>query len=227
LVTTKTYDTHKVAEELNGVINKNTEVVTLQNGLRGLEILQQNVVNPARVFGGVTLIGASREDERSIKVGQYDKTSVDAGATKLVQILKATPYELDVRENVQQAIWEKLVLTGVQNALSTATNQSQREMLNSAPCLDIAENLLNELELVARAEHISFKWPLIDHVKQIWSSGEDFYPSMRQDLHNGRRTEIDAINSAIARLGKKHDIPTPYHSMIASLVKALEIKAIG
>ena len=44
--------------------------------------------------------------------------------------------------------------------------------------------------------------------------------SMVQDIEAGRRTEIDTLNGAVARLGAAHGIPTPAHDTLIALIKA-------
>ncbi|MGZ7196659.1 ketopantoate reductase C-terminal domain-containing protein, partial [Streptococcus pyogenes] len=49
------------------------------------------------------------------------------------------------------------------------------------------------------------------------------YPSMHQDLiQNNRLTEIDSINGAIAKKGRKYGIPTPYSNLVTNLIHAKE-----
>ena len=115
-----------------------------------------------------------------------------------------------------------MVLNTGQNALSAVTNLSARQMLKSEPCLEIASRLLDEFEQVARVEGLTFDGTLLDKLKTNWRGGDDFHPSMWQDLYKGNRTEIDAINGAISILGKKHRIATPYNDMITALIKAIE-----
>ncbi|KAA9271241.1 2-dehydropantoate 2-reductase, partial [Staphylococcus epidermidis] len=50
------------------------------------------------------------------------------------------------------------------------------------------------------------------------------YPSMHQDLKNGRLTEIDYLNGQIAAYGKELNVPTPLNSMITHLIHQLEMK---
>jgi hypothetical protein len=38
------------------------------------------------------------------------------------------------------------------------------------------------------------------------------YPSMYQDLNNGRPTEIDFLNGQIAKYGQEFDVPNTYQS---------------
>ena len=44
---------------------------------------------------------------------------------------------------------------------------------------------------------------------------------------NKRKTEIDFINGAIARLGKKQGVPTPVNEKIVLMIKELEVNLQG
>lgn len=49
------------------------------------------------------------------------------------------------------------------------------------------------------------------------------YPSMYQDLiNNHRKTEIDYINGAVARLGMEHHIDAPVNHFVANMIHAKE-----
>jgi 2-dehydropantoate 2-reductase len=45
---------------------------------------------------------------------------------------------------------------------------------------------------------------------------------MLQDVEAGRRTEVDANNGAVARLGADVGVPTPLNATFAALIRALE-----
>jgi 2-dehydropantoate 2-reductase len=44
---------------------------------------------------------------------------------------------------------------------------------------------------------------------------------MFQDILRGARTEVDAINGAVARVGAEHSVPTPVNETLWRLVTAL------
>ncbi len=48
------------------------------------------------------------------------------------------------------------------------------------------------------------------------------HASMLQDIRKGRKTEIDALNGAVVRLGKQYGVPTPVNEAVTLLVKAKE-----
>ena len=227
IITVKSFDTAVAAKEISSFLSPTAEVVSLQNGLEALAILKSNIENPDRVFAGVTYVGGTRLDDRSVKLGNNRKTVIDSGAIKLIEALRQSKYGVEPSTNIRQAVWGKMVLSTAQNALSAITNLTLGEMLLSEDCLDIAAKLLDEFEAVARAEGISFNYDLMEKLRDNWKGMDSwkmssFRPSMWQDLHKGSRTEIDAINGAVSKLGEKHNISTPYNSMITSLVKVLQ-----
>ncbi len=223
IVTVKSYDTEEVAKELNKVLRPSTIVLTIQNGIQALAVLKATIDSPERVFAGVTYIGASRTDDRSVKNGTNRRTVIDSKAASLVSVFEKTRFGVEAVPNIMQAVWDKMVLNTGQNALSAITDLHLGEMLECSHCLDIARHLLDELQSVARAEGIVFDYTPMDKLRDNWTD-TTFYPSMWQDIHKKRRTEIDAINGAIGQLGKKHGIPTPCNDMLTSLIKIAESK---
>ncbi|HWY79736.1 MAG TPA: 2-dehydropantoate 2-reductase [Candidatus Sulfotelmatobacter sp.] len=222
IVTVKSYDTEIIAKELSHVLKENAEVLTLQNGLQAYSLLKENIKNPDRVFAGVTMIGSTRLDLRSVSVGYNLRTDVDSKAVILGKVLDASKFEYEASDDITQAVWEKMALNTPQNALGALTNLSFGEMKDSNECIKIADKLLKEFEFVAKAEGIHFTGSLMDKLLDNWNMSKH-HPSMWQDLQNRKRTEIDAINGAISALGKKHRIATPYNDMITSLIKVIEL----
>lgn len=223
IVTVKSYDTEEVAKELSKILRPDALILTIQNGIQAFAVLQANIDNPERVFAGVTYIGANRIDDRSVKNGTNRRTVIDSKAVSLVSVFEKTRFGVEAAPNIMQAVWDKMVLNNGQNALSAITDFHLGEMLESSYCLDIAGHLLDEMQAVAKAESITFDYVPMNKLKDNWTD-TTFYPSMWQDLHKKRRTEIDAINGAISQRGKKYGIATPYNDMITSLVKIAESK---
>jgi len=153
--------------------------------------------------------------------GENQKVMLDNAAAELAEVMARTELAVVASPNVKQAVWDKMALSTAQNALSAVTDLNMGQMLESEECLKRAAELLDEFVKVAAAEGVRFDHDLMTALKDNWR-GSTFYPSMWQDLHAGRRTEIDAINGAISELGRKHGIATPYNDEITAQVKALE-----
>lgn len=221
LIAVKSYDTAEVADKLAKAIKPDTTVVTLQNGLQALDILESHLENPSRVLAGVTYVGANRSDDRQVLNGHDLRTIIDERATELAKVMQSAPFTVETSSNIKQTVWNKMAFNVAQNALSAITNRNFGQMLQSPDCLDVAAKLLSEFQEVAASEGIHFEHNLMDKLQDNWR-GSSFYPSMWQDLHHGKRTEIDAINGMISLIGRKHAVPTPTNDVIISLIKALE-----
>src|SRR2546430_5959748 len=198
IVAVKSYDTESIAKELAEVLHDDTPVVSLQNGLQAYDLLERVLPNPDRVFAGITYVGARRVDGHSVSLGQFTRTVLDAKLVGLVEVLQAAGCQVEASTNIRQAMWDKMVLNNGQNALSAVTDMSVRQMLASESCLEIASHLLDEFAEVAHAEGLTFDGSLMNKLKANWGGGDDFHPSMWQDLQAGKRTEIDAINGAVS-----------------------------
>ena len=84
---------------------------------------------------------------------------------------------------------------------------------------------VNEAIAVARAKGVKLSYadPLA-HVKEVCGFTVGNQCSMLLDVLNERPTEIDLINGAVVREGKKVGIPTPVNEVLVNIVKVKERK---
>ena len=90
----------------------------------------------------------------------------------------------------------------------------------------IAELASEIFAVMHRAGHVT-RWP--DPESFLKSLYGELLPPTRahesstlQDLRAGRRTEIDALNGAIVRLGRQFGIETPVNQTLCALIRTLE-----
>jgi 2-dehydropantoate 2-reductase len=84
------------------------------------------------------------------------------------------------------------------------------------------EAVAEALEVCASLK-ISLPYPdPLEKVMQVCRDTADNVASMLQDVLKQRRTEIEFINGAIVREGKRLGIPTPVNATITSLVSVME-----
>ena len=87
----------------------------------------------------------------------------------------------------------------------------------------IALSCAREAYAVGRAKGVAFSFD--DPVPYVTAFGARMpaaRPSMLLDRLAGRRSEIDAINGMVPKLGKDLGIPTPYNDVLTAAVKARE-----
>ncbi len=228
--TVKSYDTLETASKL--ILNDDTIILSLQNGLGNEEIIKK-VVGNHHVIGGITSYGALFIEPGHIRhtgigdtvIGELDG-SVTERVSHIAKILSEAGIKTEVTDAIKQKIWEKLVVNAGINALTAITD------VNNGKLLEISElnNLMYDASLeaveVGLAFGIKLDHDLIEQVEDVARKTAENRSSMLQDVSRGKRTEIDAINGMIVNIGAESGIKTPVNRILTSLVKGIEKRGI-
>ena len=85
------------------------------------------------------------------------------------------------------------------------------------------ERLVQEAAAVAQAEGIRLSMAdPAGHCRSIAQATAGNISSMLADVLRNKRTEIDSINGAVVRNGKRHGIETPANALVTALIRGLE-----
>jgi 2-dehydropantoate 2-reductase len=230
IVFTKGMHTLAAAESVRSRVSDATAVLTLQNGL-GNDLILADVFGAEKIVIGMTDVPAdltgpnsvSSHGQAHIVAGPYTsqgKSRADAVAA----ILRPAGFDVEVDDAVRVQIWEKVAFNSAMNATATVANLTVGEM-DSEPGRRVIDRLWGEVADVAEASGI-----LVDRnriaakVRNALDHHGGHKPSMLQDVLAGRRTEIESINGAVARFAKERGVPVPGNSVLADLVRMIELK---
>ncbi len=223
ILTTKAQDSAKAVTRLKPLLEKDTVILVLQNGLKIKELIQRAVGSKVEVVRGLVLMAAQLLEPGKITFWN-GATIIERSKTgeKIEALLKESGMKTRVTENMEREEWSKLVINCVINPL-TAVLRVRNNEIGAASLREVRHGLVEECTLVAKAEGIRFEHGLetkIDHK----ISGYTNYSSMCQDIMKGKKTEISFLNGKIVELGKKHGIPTPINETMVSLITFLEAR---
>ncbi|QGG47520.1 ketopantoate reductase family protein [Heliorestis convoluta] len=233
LIFVKSYQTKKALEDLSPLIGEETTFLTLQNGLGNDEAIVERYGQNAILAGtssfGATLLGPGR-----IRVAGRGETTLGIlrGATtesleKVAQLFRQSQLNPRIEENVQGPIWDKLLVNVGINALTALMQIPNGRLLDHKGLLYLLEQAVREAEEVAKALQVPTSPQPVEKTKKIAQVTGHNFSSMYQDLHNGRRTEIDAINGKVAACAKSVGLPTPVNETLGLLIEAMtEVKQI-
>jgi 2-dehydropantoate 2-reductase len=228
LLCVKSNKTWTAAEFLKAKISDETVIVTLQNGIGNLEILEE-FFGKNRILGGVTAEGATSLGWGKIRHAGMGATVIgprgvaDGAAEKLVSALNRAGFKAETTDDVLGLIWGKLIINAGINALTAITRLKNGMLPKMTGTALIMEELVREAEAVAAAKKIKLPYddPL-GRVTEVCRNTSGNVSSMLQDILNKKETEIDFINGAIIMEGEMLGIPTPVNRMLTYLVKAIE-----
>ena len=225
LLCVKANRTRTAGESLKGMLHRETIIVTLQNGIGNLEILE-DIFGKERVLGGVTAEGATVLGWGKIRHAGVGSTIIGPRGKRsenLAAALKKADFKAEAADNVEGLLWGKLIVNAGINALTAVTRLKNGRLPQVAGTNLIMEELVREAEAVAAAKNIKLPYndPLV-RVREVCRNTSGNIASMLQDVLNKKETEIDFINGAIVMEGEMLGIPTPANRTLTYLVKAIE-----
>ncbi|MBT2569694.1 2-dehydropantoate 2-reductase [Planococcus sp. ISL-110] len=231
LVLVKAHATKRVLEAIRDSFSPQTLFVTMQNGLGNSEVIAELFPDNPSVAGTMGCGASVESDGRILHRGwgkNYIGQSEDADAQKklleFIELLNRSGLETELAEDVQAVIWNKLFVNVAYNSLTALTRLRNGDILNTDEGQDLLRRIVTEAVQVAKAEGVSVDAEKII-AKCLKMGQEDIganKSSMLMDVLHKRKTEIDAINGAVAKLGKQHSIDTPYNELITGIIKVIE-----
>lgn len=227
---TKAMQLPNMLQDIEQIIDENTKVLCLLNGLGHNEVLEKYM--PIKnILLGVTVWTAGLErpgvaklsGTGSVNIQSLDKSGVEE-AKHIVDVMNEANLNVEYDEDVFPSIWRKACVNGTMNSTCALLDATIGEFFASETAEDIVLNIIHEFVKVGEATGVQLdEKQITDYVFATSKAAAHHYPSMHQDLvQNHRLTEIDFINGYVARKGKELGIDTPYCQMITELIHAKE-----
>jgi 2-dehydropantoate 2-reductase len=206
-------------------------VLTLQNG-SGHEDILEEFVSKDRIIIGTTEDNGAVLSPGCIKRGGTGNTNVgmlvedkEQFLPKLKEDFESCGFHVAIHSNIQQLIWNKL-FTNV--SLSAVTGILQVDMGYIAAnehAWNMTVRLIKEAVLAAKGLGLwADENEIMEKVRKTSEMSPYGCTSIRSDLQNGRRTEVDTISGSVVRAAKKCGIPVPTHEFVVEMIHAMEGK---
>ena len=141
---------------------------------------------------------------------------------RAVDALKKSRFDAEVTDSIEQRIWEKLIINAGINALTAIHDLANGRLLDDPAITATMQAATAEAENVARALGVILADDSFTKTVAVCQATAANVSSMLQDIRRHRRTEIDAINGAIVRLGEKMGVDVPVNRRLTEQVKTIE-----
>jgi 2-dehydropantoate 2-reductase len=220
LVALKAQHTDGAAGWFPPLCGPDTIVVSVQNGIEGVERLAplapQSTVLPGVVYCGAELVAPGHV--RHSALARLIVPDEPAGH-RLAELAAGTGLRIEASAGHREAAWVKLGLNSVANGLTALTGKPM-EVVADPGVRAIGEQLLTECWTIGRAAGADLDLDAVPRTLEGMGRNVGGRTSMLQDREAGRPTEHDAIHGAILRAGRRHDIPTPVTRIVHDLLAA-------
>ena len=228
LICVKANQTREAAEEISSWLDLRAMILTLQNGLGNLDLLEEEF-GKERVLGGVTAEGATLLGPGHARHAGRGQTIIgpagpaDGPVAKIVSAFEGAGFDTHSADEVKDLIWGKLIVNVGINALTAIIRLKNGRLPAIEGARAVMKMAVGEAERVAHAKGINLPYPdAFERVLEVCRATAENKASMLQDVLGQRTTEIQFINGAVVREGKNLGIPTPVNLTLTSLVSAIQ-----
>jgi len=246
LICVKSYQIQTAIERIHLKIKKNSSIVLCHNGLGTIDKLKNTLLKSFDVYTLLITHGCKKVQNTSgewhikhtgvghsdlgvihrenVEDNSRDENTHDENKRLLTALLhQALPLVL-FSEDIKTKQWLKLIINCVINPI-TALNNIENGEVNLPIFRHSTKKLLEEIISIAKQENLTFNLDeLLNQVETVAKNTAKNSSSMRCDLLNKQRTEIDYINGYIHKLGLKHKIATPENTRMWQQITTLTDK---
>jgi 2-dehydropantoate 2-reductase len=230
VIATKSADAEAAATDAAALAGTSGIILTIQNGIGAADRVAV-AVGAARLLIGVAggfaakMVAPGHVHHfgwNAVKLGEYLRGDT-ARLRFAAELWRDAGFDVEAYADLHPVIWEKLLCNAAFNGPCALTGMTVGEMLANEEAMKVSAACAVEAHAVARAKGINLDIDdpvafVIRHSAKI----PDARPSTAQDHLARRRSEIDEINGAVARLAEEVGIAAPTNAAVAALIKARE-----
>jgi 2-dehydropantoate 2-reductase len=248
-IAVKSYDTLWATQLILPYLAPDGVVVSLQNSLNEPAIA--SIAGAQRTYGCAITALACELTEAGFVRRLSPNGSVSVGAMKdgdvarcaeIAEILNHAEVSKGI-DNLFGVKWSKLVINAMRNGLSAMTGMTGLERDTDPVTIELGIHLGGQTVRVGRAlgynlvdtgysfdvlvaaegGDLEAKAAIRQRMAEVAGArSSEQRPSMAQDIRKGRRTETDAINGMVARLGRELGIDTTVHQRVHETILKIE-----
>jgi len=229
ILTVKSYDTESAILQIKKIIDKDTIILSLQNGLDNIEKIK-NFINYENIIAGVTTHGAFFSQPGIIKhtgmgitiLGELNGKKTDR-INNIINCFNKSGIETIFSKDIIKEIWYKTIINSSINPLTAIFNCKNGYLLENPIIKNIVEKICEESTNIAKANSINISYKnALEKTKDVIRKTSENYSSMLQSIKNHKKTEIDSINGKLVEIGKTYNIDNYLNLVLTNLIKTEE-----
>lgn len=228
ILTVKSYDTESAILKVRKIINGDTIVLSLQNGLDNIDKIKK-YIKSEKIIAGVTTQGAFFSKPGVINhtgkgitfLGELSRYKTKC-VVNITNTFNRSGIETKITEDILREIWIKAVINSSINPLTALFNCKNGYLLKNPILENVLEKICEESTIIANSFGIeTTDISMIKKTKDVVKSTYDNYSSMLQSVLQCKKTEIDSINGKLVEIGKKNGKKTLMNEIMVYSVKSL------
>lgn len=229
IVCIKNYDLEKSLQDFKNVIDDETLILPLQNGIFSYDFFCKNFVNNVVLRGYVQGPNTKRygsnimySNSGVMHIGKTQKDKQDIAYNVFIALDNAG---VDVvwENDIKKMVWKKWMLNVAGNSITALTLADYSYFSKSSEIQILCRNAMHEFLLVAQYENVNLIRSDIDDIIDYYVNYKGMKKtSMLEDILNNRPTENEFLAGELVRLAEKYGLNTPMIKTLYFLIKIRE-----
>lgn len=229
IIATKNLHLEAAVKNIKNAAGPDTVILSLLNGIQSERDIESSFginscfygfiidLQSINLFGNISCYGKG-----CIVFGEKDNSESER-LLAVKSLFDKCGIKYRVPENIQLDMWKKFLINTMFNSLGAITRSPYGGF--RFDCMqDASRKIGREVVKIANAEGIALTEQMIEEdIEKNLSYNPKGKCSMLQDMEACRNTENDFFCGTIVKLGKKHNIPTPYCEFLWDLLKGTEL----
>ena len=223
----------KALAGVKNIIGEKTVLMSFQNGI-GHETIMSKIAGREKVLGGTTTQASNILGPGHIKnhaslpswIGEYEG-GMSERVKNVAETFTAHGLETIASDNIKKRKWMKLFALTAIGPLSAIFDLNHSDLYinnkSSKDARDLGKQIILETKQVAKADGVDVSEDeCLEMFNKIVDSKQTNKSSMAFDVLYKRKTEIEFINGAVSKIGKKHGIATPLNDLMYKIINIKE-----
>jgi 2-dehydropantoate 2-reductase len=228
----KTFDTDAAAARLGPLIDADTAVVSLQNGVENEEKLARRVGDD-HVMGGAAFIFAGIAEPgvivhsggpASVTFGELDGR-ISQRAGRLLALCEHAGVEAELSAGIMTVLWAKLAFICAQAGITAAVRLPIGEIRTVDASWAAFGRLVAEVCAVAEADGSPVPEAARERALALAQAIEPgSFSSLHDDLVAGRRMELEALHGFVVRRAAQHGLAVPMSEAVYAILRPWAVR---
>lgn len=229
IIATKFDALQEVITNIKNFVHEGTIILSLLNGVTSEKIIAETYGREKLLYSyfiGHSAIRVGRQithdDVNTIVYGSENEADTE-NVESVKNYFEKVGINFEIPDDIIHSLWQKYMLNVAANQTTAVLRMTFGELLSNSKAMEFVKNICEEVRQIAKAEGVKGTDTLIDevigHLHTMIPEGKT---SMLQDVEAGRKTEVDMFAGTIIKLGKNHNIQTPYNKMLKEMLDIIE-----
>src|SRR5688572_27462348 len=222
LMAVKAWQIAEAAAQIKPLLDHDTMVVPLENGIDAPEVLAE-ILGPRHAVGGLCALvsfavapGHIRHaaSEPIVMFGELDHRRSER-VERLREVFAKANVHVEVPPDIRRSMWTKFLFIATMSGIGALTRVPVGVWRADPELRAIVDRSLREVLQLARARGVDLG---DDAIERTWQRYDNMAPdstsSMQRDIMDGKPSELEAQLGAIVRLARESGVDVPVTAMI-------------